>query len=92
MINGRLSDDFIALTTKLMMAQERNEIIHLAAEFNSTIERLIEAKKRAPNAVNKMLPKYQTKMQYEKRSKPYYRTINFTIYERRFIHAVKSAA
>ena len=37
MINGRLSDDFIALTTKLMMAQERNEIIHLAAEFNSTI-------------------------------------------------------
>lgn len=60
MINGRLSDDFIALTTKLMMAQERNEIIHLAAEFNSTIERLIEAEKRAPNAVNKMLPKSVT--------------------------------
>ena len=60
MINGRLSDDFINLTTQLMMAHERSEIIHLAAEFNSTIERLIETEKRAPDAVNKMLPKSVT--------------------------------
>lgn len=43
--NGRLSDDFINLTTQLMMAREKSEIIRIAADFNTTIGRLIEAEK-----------------------------------------------
>ena len=42
---GRLSDDFINLTTQLMMAREKSEIIRIAADFNTTIGRLIEAEK-----------------------------------------------
>lgn len=41
-----LSDDFIDLTTQLMLAQERGEILRIAADFNNTIQRLIEAEKR----------------------------------------------
>lgn len=43
MKNGRLSEDFIDLTAKLMLARERNEIMRIAADFNSTIEKLIQA-------------------------------------------------
>lgn len=60
MINGRLSDDFINLTTQLMMARERGEILRLATQFNATIERLAEAEKRAQNEENKLIPKATT--------------------------------
>ncbi len=51
MKNGRLSDDFIDLTTKLMLARERNEIMRIAAGFNSTIEKLIQAENHSEPAI-----------------------------------------
>ncbi len=51
MKNGRLSDDFIDLTTKLMLARERNEIMRIAADFNSTIEKLIQAENHSEPAI-----------------------------------------
>lgn len=44
-MKSRLSDDFINLTTQLMMAREKSEIIRIAADFNTTIGRLIDAEK-----------------------------------------------
>ena len=60
MINGRLSDDFINLTTQLMMARERSEILRLATQFNATIERLAEAEKRTQTEENNLIPKATT--------------------------------
>lgn len=51
MTNNRLSDDFINLTTRLMMAHERSEIIRLAADFNSTIEKLIDVENRGSSTL-----------------------------------------
>lgn len=45
MKNSRLSDDFINLTAQLMLVRERSEIIRIAADFNTTIEKLIEKEK-----------------------------------------------
>ena len=53
MKNGRLSDDFIDLTTKLMLARERSEIMRIAANFNSAIEKLIEAENHSEPAIHK---------------------------------------
>ena len=51
MKNGRLSDDFIDLTTKLMLAHERSEIMRIASAFNSTIEKLIQAENHSDPAI-----------------------------------------
>ena len=53
MKNGRLSDDFIDLTTKLMLARERSEIMRIASDFNSTIERLIQAENHTEPAIKR---------------------------------------
>lgn len=53
MKNGRLSDDFIDLTTKLMLARERSEIMRIASDFNSTIERLIQAENHTESSIKR---------------------------------------
>ena len=44
-MESKLSNDFYNLTAKLMMAQERREIMNIVGDFLSTIDKLAEAEK-----------------------------------------------
>lgn len=45
-MKNKLSDDFITLTTQLMMARGRSEIIHIASDYTALIERLVDLEKQ----------------------------------------------
>ena len=45
-MKNKLSDDFITLTTQLMMARGRSEIIHIASDYTALIERLVALEKQ----------------------------------------------
>lgn len=56
-MHQRLSEDLITISTMMMVAKERGEIIHLASELNSVIEKAMELEK----ASHKDLPIEQKK-------------------------------
>lgn len=46
MKHTKLSDDLIILTTKLMMAENKCEILNIANNYTSIIQKLIDAEKK----------------------------------------------
>ena len=48
-----ISDDLISFSSLMMLAHDKGEIIHLAAQLNGIIEKAIEIEKAAPILINK---------------------------------------
>ncbi len=52
-MRNNLSDDFIAITARLMLARERSEIVRIAADLNTTIEKLIASENEGSGTKHK---------------------------------------
>lgn len=50
---GKLSDDLLAISSMLMLARERGEIIQLASDLNATIIKAMEIEKTAGTPASK---------------------------------------
>ncbi len=50
-MKDKLSDKFLVLTTQLMMAQKRSEIVHIASDFSALIEKLVALESQGDTSI-----------------------------------------